>query len=134
MNYQPILTCDSYITANIYLSKLQSENIDCYLKDEFTTTIMPVISNAIGGIKLCVIETELEKAKTILLEFENEKKQNQKCLKCGSTNVQYVVQTHNPKNILIALVSWLMASFALSKKNVYHCYSCGFEFDEIPEK
>ena len=45
---------DNYFTANITLTKLHADGIECYLKDENTVTIDPMLSNAIGGIKLVV--------------------------------------------------------------------------------
>ena len=47
-------TFDSYFLANITLTKLHAAGIECYLQDEFTVTIDPILSNAIGGIKLVV--------------------------------------------------------------------------------
>lgn len=63
-----VLLCsfDNYIPAHIALGRLKEEYINCYLKDEYSVTIDPFLSNAIGGIKLMVAETQLEKAREIL--------------------------------------------------------------------
>jgi hypothetical protein len=45
---------------------LKEEYINCYLQDEYSVTIDPFLSNAIGGIKLMVAESQLERAKEIL--------------------------------------------------------------------
>jgi len=131
MQYISVKTFDSYITANIWLSKLQDQGISCYLKDQFTVTIDPILSNAIGGIKLCVNDSQLERAKDLIAQFEEENKQTQKCPNCGSLNVQYVSQPGNPTNWLSAIGFWMFGSYAISAKQVYHCYDCGYEFDEL---
>ena len=132
MQYIPVKTFDSYITAHIWLNKLLNENIDCYLKDEYTVTIDPILSNAVGGIKLCVNDSQLQQAQKLIFQYEQENKQIQKCPKCGSLNVQYIVQPNKPSNWQLALVSWILGSYAIGGKQVYHCYDCGYEFDEIP--
>ena len=100
MQFVPVKSFDSYITANLWLGRLLEEGIDCYLKDEFSVTINPILSNAIGGIKLCVIESQLEAASKLIIIYENENQQTQQCPQCKSLHVHYVVQPSNPSNIL----------------------------------
>ena len=66
MSFVVICTYDNYIPAHIALGRLQSENINCYLQDEYSVTIDPFLSNAIGGIKLMVAEAQAERALSIL--------------------------------------------------------------------
>lgn len=70
MNLVTIQSYDSYIDANIILGKLQDEGVICFLKDEYTATIL---SNAIGNIKLVVPENQAERAKELLLQFDAQK-------------------------------------------------------------
>lgn len=67
-----ILLCsfDNYIPAHIALGRLKEEFINCYLQDEYSVTIDPFLSNAIGGIKLMVAETQIERAREILNPLE----------------------------------------------------------------
>jgi len=48
------------------MGRLKEEFINCYLQDENTVTIDPLLSNAIGGIKLMVAEQQAERAMEIL--------------------------------------------------------------------
>jgi len=57
---------ESYIIK----SKLESEGIYVFLKDELTVQSDNFISNAIGGVKLQVFEQDVEKAKVILQLFD----------------------------------------------------------------
>lgn len=57
---------NNYIEAHIAMGRLEQENIRCYLQDEYTVTIDPFLSNAIGGIKLMVAAVQVERALHIL--------------------------------------------------------------------
>lgn len=130
MNFIPVKTFDSYVTANIWLGKLQDAGVRCYLKDEYTVTIDPVLTNAIGGIKLCVDELQLDECRQLIDAFEQQGRQRQQCPSCGSLDVQYISRP-GPTNWITALLSWLIGSYAVGANKVYHCFHCGKEFDEI---
>ena len=66
MKFVFLCSFDNYIPAHIALGRLKEEFINCYLQDEYSVTIDPFLSNAIGGIKLMVAETQLERAREIL--------------------------------------------------------------------
>lgn len=70
MKYILIKSFDNYIPAHIALGRLKEEYVNCYLQDEYSVTIDPFLSNAIGGIKLMVAETQLDRARQILEDFE----------------------------------------------------------------
>jgi hypothetical protein len=68
---------DSYITIltftypyefAIVRGRLESEGIECFVKDELTVQVNPFYSNAIGGIKLQVRKRDWEQALKILTE------------------------------------------------------------------
>jgi Putative prokaryotic signal transducing protein len=66
MKFILLVSFDNYIPAHIALGRLKEEYINCYLQDEYSVTIDPFLSNAIGGIKLMVAETQAERALEIL--------------------------------------------------------------------
>ena len=47
MDLVTVKTFDSYFVAHIILGRLQSEGIECYLKDEATVTIDPILTKLI---------------------------------------------------------------------------------------
>jgi len=53
--------------AQIAKLTLASKGIDCFLADEFMSTYLPI---AMGGIRLQVRESDVERAKEILQELE----------------------------------------------------------------
>jgi hypothetical protein len=65
-----IRSYDNYIYANIVLGKLQAAGINCHLKDEYTITIDPLLSPALGGIKIMVLQSEVDQALEMLEETE----------------------------------------------------------------
>ena len=71
MNFIQVRSYDNYIYAHIILSMLQDAGINCYLKDEYTITIDPLLSPALGGIKLMVADSQLERALELLAETGN---------------------------------------------------------------
>ena len=66
MKFVLLCSFDNYIPAHIALGRLKEEYINCYLQDEYSVTIDPFLSNAMGGIKLMVVETQAERAWEIL--------------------------------------------------------------------
>jgi DNA-directed RNA polymerase subunit RPC12/RpoP len=114
------------------LQRLEAEGIRAYLQDEHTVTIDPILSNAIGGIKLMVFEEQLPRAQDLLQQFELAYKQSIVCPHCHSTNVLFVPQTRNPANWFSAIATWFIGNYAISVKQVYRCFDCDKEFEEIP--
>src|SRR4051794_23259584 len=54
--------------ASILMAHLESEGIECRLKDGLTIQVNPLYSNAIGGVKLQVRQTNFTRAVEILEE------------------------------------------------------------------
>ena len=87
-----ILTVFEYSTeAHLVKSKLDSDNIRTLLMDEKTIDSDPLISQAIGGVKLLVHNDDLEKALTIYNEirvYEKDKNGNTiHCANCNSSKI-----------------------------------------------
>jgi hypothetical protein len=72
MNFIQVRSYDNYIYAHIVLSMLQDSGINCHLKDEYTITIDPLLSPALGGIKLMVEGSQLERALELLEQTEED--------------------------------------------------------------
>lgn len=127
-----IRTFNNYFSANILLTKLQDAGIRCYLKDEYTVTIDPLLTNAVGGIKLVVDENDSEEVMTLLKHFDEEYRRNAVCPKCGSHDIHFVPK-RSASNMITAILSWLFSDYAVSAENVYQCDICGFESASLPE-
>jgi len=66
MNYVNLRSFSNYIHANIQMGMLQYRGINCHLQDEYIITLDPLLSPAIGGMKLMVYESQVGRAKEIL--------------------------------------------------------------------
>ena len=123
---------DNYFSANIMLGRLKDAGINCYLKDEYTVTIDPILSNAIGGIKLTVNEQDAVMVMDILKKFDEDYLKTVTCPQCNANNI-LLVPKQGAGNFLTAIFTWLFSSYAVSAENVYQCQSCGFESKSLPE-
>jgi predicted RNA-binding Zn-ribbon protein involved in translation (DUF1610 family) len=132
MELVTIRTFDNYFSANILLTKLRDAGIQCYLKDEYTVTIDPLLTNAVGGIKLVINKEDSDEVFALLQQFDDDYRRNAVCPKCGSHNID-LVPRRNAANMLTAIISWLFSDYAVSVENVYKCNGCGYESSTLPE-
>lgn len=133
MDFIPVQSYSNYIDAHIIMGRLEEEGIHCWLKDENTVTIDPILTNAVGGIKLMVAKDQAERAGEILALLETNRKKKISCPGCGSHNIEFVTTPRKPGNWFSALLGFLVLSFAMPVEKVYHCFNCGQEF-ETPKR
>jgi len=72
MRFVEVRSYDNYIPAHIMLGRLRDEYINCHLLNENSVTLDPFLSNAIGGIKLMVAASQLERTLELLTLFEQQ--------------------------------------------------------------
>jgi predicted RNA-binding Zn-ribbon protein involved in translation (DUF1610 family) len=132
MDFITIRTFQDYFSAHILLTKLKDAGVECYLMDEFTVTADPILSNAVGGIKLVVKKEDEEQAALWLQQFDKEYRKNSVCPRCGSATIERIAGK-TPANRLTAILTWLFGGYAISARNIYHCSSCGYESESFPE-
>jgi len=129
--------------------RLESEGIACFVKDELTLQVNPFYSNAIGGVKLQVLESDLNQAVKILREtgyvkeenlqtsdeslYINKHSNNQDrtekgveiiCPICGSEEVVKTKKT----GWLFLLTSLLFMFPTPFLQRKYYCFNCKQEF------
>lgn len=131
MEMVTVKTFDNYFTANIILTRLQDAGIHCYLKDEYTVTIDPILSNAIGGIKLTVESKDVSVAEKLLSQFEEEYLKSVKCPKCSGNHIQ-LISKPGAGNFITAILTWLFSSYAIAPEQVYQCQDCHYESVTMP--
>ncbi|MDG1397010.1 MAG: DUF2007 domain-containing protein [Polaribacter sp.] len=105
-NNYTILTVFEYSTeAYVTKSKLDSEGVKTMLMDETTIDSDPLISGAIGGVKLFVHNNDLEKASEIYNDIRTYQKDEDGkdifCPKCKSNRI--LVSPLHRKNIIYML-------------------------------
>ena len=136
-NFKTIITFT--FPQDAYLAKafMESEGIETFLKDELTVQMHPFYSNAIGGVKLQVRESDFENGLVILKTGGYIKSKNSEEIKvekipfdkttnkiicpfCQSDNIGKR-KDFNKLTLLFSLV--LGVIFPLYKKS-YQCYDC----------
>jgi hypothetical protein len=70
MDFIPIRSFDNYVYAHITLAMLQDAGINCHLVNEHTITVDPFLSNALGGIRLMVHPSQVQRATELLESTE----------------------------------------------------------------
>ena len=130
MKFVPVWSYDNYVSAHIAMGRLEEDGFNCWLKDENTVTIDPILTNAVGGIKLMVAEIEAQKAFDLLKQLQREHKATTACPKCNSHNIEVVSSPRKASNWASAIVGFLFTSYAMPVETVNHCFGCGNEFPE----
>lgn len=123
---------DHYIEANIIKSRLESEEIPCFLEDENIVTLNPLYNLPAGGIKLRVFKNDINRIKDLLnddFQFQIENQSgNISCPICSSTNVKFGYATKNKFGIISILIAFLFMIYPFQLKKRYHCFNCEEDF------
>src|SRR5687767_5544921 len=113
MNFVALKSFTNYIEAHIILGRLKDEGVDCWLRNENTTTIMPIWTTAMGGMQLMVNGRQVQQATYILKVIEEERKEQISCPKCGSQDVEYINTVRKPANWLSAAATFILGDYAI---------------------
>ena len=118
-NYQILAVFEYSTEAHVTKSKLDSEGITTLLMDEKTIDTDPLVSNAIGGVKLLVHNNDFEKAVHIFNEiraYQKDKNGNEMvCPTCSSKRI--LVAPAQRKNVFYML-------FPFFEKTRHICNDC----------
>lgn len=105
--------------ALIIKGKLESEHITVFLADEYTVDTDPLVSNAIGGVKLQVPTEQVDVAKNIIKKIDvSLLKEEIVCTNCKSTNFNLRLIF---KNIVLKLIP-------INGLFEYRCSDCNTNF------
>ena len=118
-NYKILAVFEYSTEAHVTKSKLDSEGFKTMLMDEKTIDSDPLISNAIGGVKLLVHQNDFEKALKIYNEirtYQKDKNGNDIfCPNCKSSKV--LIAPIQRKNVFYML-------FPFFEKTRHICNDC----------
>ncbi|MBZ5859057.1 putative signal transducing protein [Flavihumibacter profundi] len=127
-----IRSYDNYIVANLQLNLLKDHGISCYLQDEHTITIDPLLSPAIGGMKLMVMENDADQASQLLENVDENYLATVDCPVCRSKSLEKITHVENPTGFWRKLRNRLNNGTPAALKTYYHCRSCGNKFSSLP--
>ena len=60
------------------MSRLEEEGIECFLGDENIVSVHPFLSNAVGGVKVNIKESDSEKALLVLSQIKQDNKREER--------------------------------------------------------
>ena len=128
-----ILTGTFGYEVAVVRSKLESEGITCFVQNELTAQVLPHMSNAVGGVKLQVRESDLSRTLEILKETElplvDEQAEDQEIelkksdIACPLCSSDEVVKTKRAGwfFLLTSLLFMVPTPFLYNK---YYCFDC----------
>jgi Putative prokaryotic signal transducing protein len=113
----------SPIEAQIAKTRLESEGIECFVRDETTLGMNPYYSVAMGGSRLDVRENELAAARALLgVAHKEPEASRNSCPRCGAIGKP----TANLARKGSAILSWLFATVPVPfLREEKACPSCG---------
>ena len=123
MNFVPVWSYNDYVSAHLDMGRLKNEGFDCWLKDEHSVTVNPVLSNSVGGIKLMVDATKIQQAWEVVMR-------DKVCPKCGSHDIHSRDIPRKPALWFESVFVFFLGKNALGFEKIFRCANCGNEFPE----
>lgn len=119
--------------AQIIKGRLEAEGIQVFLSDNLTIDTDPLVSNAIGGVKLKVLSRQALKAQHILSSIEkysiDDEGRTINCPNCKSEKVELFSTIKDVKSLFWFIFGFLFSSLPFYTKHKYTCEDCKTEFD-----
>ena len=117
-----LTTFDDTVSANILKTKLESENIPCFLHNENLTGLLPNAQNVMGsGVRVLVPEELLHNA----IKIAELGQQKNLCPDCGSDQLVNISEQKRKK---FKLLFTLIAGILVDPPSKYSCTNCGYLF------
>jgi len=120
------------MSANMTLGMLQENEINCHLKDEYIVTIDPLLNPAVGGIKLMVAESQLDRAKELINEAEANYIATIPCPNCHHLSLTVEEKVSKPESFWGKLKNIAAYGQESTYKKIYRCTNCKSIFSELP--
>ena len=118
--------------AQIVKGRLEADGIDVFLKDNITIDTDPLVSNAIGGIKLKVRSEDEKEAKAILKSIKayaiDDNGNPILCPSCGKNEVELYSTIDSLKAFLSFLIGIITFTLPFHTRYKYICENCKTEF------
>ena len=129
MKFVTLETFDNYIDANLTMNRLEEAGINCWLNDEVSVTIAPMLSNAIGGIRLIIEEKDIDKFVEILHVLKEMKRRSFACPHCNSHDIEYII-SNRKANVVSSVLIWMFGSYTAGVKQTWRCFRCREKFEK----
>jgi len=119
--------------AQIIKGRLEADGIQVFLSDNITIDTDPLISNAIGGVKLKVLTHQAREAQLILDAIRKYSIDDEgitiNCPNCKSVRIELFSTIKDVKSLFWFIFGVLFSSLPFYTKHKYRCEDCNTEFD-----
>lgn len=119
--------------AQIIKGRLEADGIEVFLSDNLTIDTDPLVSNAIGGVKLKVLSRQAMQAQHILDTINRYSLDDEgnviNCPSCNSKHVQLFSTIKDEKSFFSFIFGVLIGTLPFYAKHKYRCDDCNNEFD-----
>lgn len=119
--------------AQIIKGRLLSEGIEAFLADAVTIDTDPLVSNAIGGVKLKVPTQDVAKAKDILKSISSysldDTGEPVSCPNCYSTETNLFTTVSDLRSLGAFLIGFFFGTLPFYTKYEYRCDTCKHKFN-----
>jgi len=131
--FRTIATFQYSSEAQIINGRLLAEGIEAFLADAITIDTDPLVSNAIGGVKLKVPTIDVVKAKEILKSIScyslNDEGNPIICPNCASTQTHLFTTISDFKSLSAFLIGFFFGTLPFYTKYQYRCNNCKHKFN-----
>ncbi len=118
--------------AQIAKGRLEADGVFAMLTDTITIDTDPLVSNAIGGVKLKVYSEDETTAKAIIKSITqyslNANGKPLKCPNCNQEHIQLFTTIQNFKALVSFIIGFVFSTLPFHTRYQYKCDDCGFEF------
>lgn len=118
--------------AQIIKGRLEAEGIEVFLQDHLTIDTDPLVSNAIGGVKLKVLTQDVLKAKHVLNSINQYSLDDEgnpiTCPECKSDKIELFSTIKDLKAFFAFLFGFLLGALPFHTRHNYKCENCKTEF------
>lgn len=119
--------------AQIIKGRLEADGIQVFLSDNLTIDTDPLVSNAIGGVKLKVLAQDALQAQHLLESISKYSLDDDGnaiiCPNCNSETVELFSTIKDFKSFFGFIFGILFGTLPISAKHKYKCENCDTQFE-----
>ncbi|WP_029037360.1 putative signal transducing protein [Salinimicrobium xinjiangense] len=131
-NFSSVAVFQYSAEAQIIKGRLEAEGITVFIADNHTIDTDPLVSNAIGGVKLKVRKEDEAKAMEVLGSISKYSVDDDgvqiRCLECNSEKVELLTNVKGLKSFFFFSLSFLFTALPIYIKREYYCNVCKNKF------
>jgi hypothetical protein len=118
--------------AQIVKGRLETDGIEVFLRDNITIDTDPLVSNAIGGVKLKVLAKDEKEARAILKSIKVHSLDDDgnpiTCPNCKQKQIALYSTIKDLKSFMSFVIGFLLGTLPFSTRYQYKCEDCNVEF------